>query len=275
MKQKMRALVADLSSCLSTQVAARWYVDDGPMLDRAAAARSGLGWFGKNTNLLTVSHGSWVFLGQIITDLPLEPDPPLRKTCGSCARCLPACPTGAIIAPYVVDNARCISYLTIEHRGAIPVELRPLMGDWVFGCDLCQEVCPVNRKAMPTTEPDLQRPELGLVDLLELLELSDAEFLRRFRGTPIMRAKRVGLQRNACVALGNRGDPAAVPVLSRLLRASDETLLRQHAAWALGRIGGTEAERTLRQAEQAEADQAVLAEIQQARRELTVSGVGD
>jgi epoxyqueuosine reductase len=241
------------------------------MLDRAAAARSGLGWFGKNTNLLTTSHGSWVFLGQIITDLDLEPDPPLQKSCGSCARCLPACPTGAIVAPYVIDNARCISYLTIEHRGAIPLELRPQLGDWVFGCDLCQEVCPVNRKAQPAPEPeppDFQRPELGLLDLLGLLELTDAEFLRRFQGTPIMRAKRVGLQRNACVALGNRGDPAAVPALTRLLQASDEPLLRRHAAWALGSIGGPVAAASLRRAAATETDPEALDEIQTARRGL-------
>ena len=136
---------------LGAEIAARWYVDDGPMLDRAAANRAGIGWFGKNTNILTPQFGSWVFLGQVITDLELEPDAPLKKSCGSCVRCIEDCPTGAIVAPYVVDNARCISYLTIENRGAIPGELRPLIGDWVFGCDICQDVCPVNRKAQPAS----------------------------------------------------------------------------------------------------------------------------
>ncbi|MFQ6028501.1 MAG: tRNA epoxyqueuosine(34) reductase QueG [Dehalococcoidia bacterium] len=272
MKRKMRALVEKLSARLDTAIAARWYVDDGPMLDRAAAARAGLGWFGKNTNLLSSSHGSWLFLGQIITDLELEPDPPVQKSCGNCVRCIPACPTGAIVAPYVIDNTRCISYLTIEHRGAIPRELRPQMLDWVFGCDLCQEVCPVNRKAQPTTEPGFARPELGLLDLLNLLELTEEEFRSKFQGTPILRAKRLGLQRNACVALGNRGDLVAVPILGRVLREA-APLVRSHAAWALGRIGGELAENCLRRAEAQEKDREVLTEIQDALRELSSSPV--
>ena len=155
MKRRMRELVRALERELGATISARWYVDDGPMLDRAAANRAGIGWFGKNTNILTPGFGSWVFLGQIITDLELESDAPLKKSCGSCVRCIDDCPTGAIVAPYVIDNARCISYLTIENRGPIPRELRTLMGDWVFGCDICQDVCPVNRKAQPgrlTTE---------------------------------------------------------------------------------------------------------------------------
>ncbi len=149
MKRRMRAYVEGLCARLDTQFAARWYVDDGPMLDRAAARRAGLGWTGKSTNILTPSHGSWVFLGQVVTDLEMEADQPLKKTCGSCARCIDACPTGAIVAPYVVDNTRCISYLTIETRVPIPAELRPQMQDWVFGCDVCQEICPVNRSHRP------------------------------------------------------------------------------------------------------------------------------
>jgi epoxyqueuosine reductase len=242
------------------------------MLDRAAARRSGLGWFGKNTNILTPSLGSWVFLGQVITDLELEPDPPLAKTCGSCVRCIEACPTEAIVAPYVIDNARCISYLTIENRGPIPRELRPLMLDWVFGCDICQDVCPVNRKAIATSEPAFQKSpqppfakggQGGFLDLVELLELSEEEFRRRFQGSPILRAKRAGLQRNACVALGNRRDPSAVPALCRAL-ANGEALVRGHAAWALGQIGDSEARSTLEQAAREEADPQVLGEIEAA-----------
>ena len=124
------------------------------MLDRAAASRSGLGWFGKNTNILTPSHGSWVFLGQVVTNLDLSPDQPLAKSCGTCTLCIEACPTGAIIEPYVLENPRCISHLTIENRGAIPVQFRAAMDDWVFGCDICQDVCPVNRKASPAIEPN-------------------------------------------------------------------------------------------------------------------------
>jgi epoxyqueuosine reductase len=267
MKQRMRAYVAGLSARLNIPIAARWYVDDGPMLDRAAASRAGLGWFGKNTNILTPSHGSWVFLGQVITDLELEPDPPLAKTCGSCVRCIEACPTGAIVAPYVIDNTRCISYLTIENRGPIPRELRPLMLDWVFGCDICQDVCPVNRKARATGEPAFRNGGLNLLGLVELLELSEEEFRRRFQGSPILRAKRAGLQRNACVALGNRRDPAAVPALHRAL-ANGEALVRGHAAWALGQIGDSEARSALEQAALGEPDPQVLGEIEAALEQL-------
>ena len=189
------------------------------------------------------------------------------KTCGNCVRCIDACPTGAIVAPYVIDNARCISYLTIENRGPIPRELRPQMLNWVFGCDICQDVCPVNRKAQPAIEPAFQRKELGLLDLVELLELSEVEFRRRFQGSPILRAKRVGLQRNACVALGNRQDPAAVPALGRAL-ATGEPLVRGHAAWALGHIGGTQARFALKQAASGETAPGVLAEIAAALEEL-------
>lgn len=263
MKTRMRDYVAILSTRLDLPIAARWYVDDGPMLDRAAAARAGIGWFGKNTNILTPQLGSWVFLGQVITDLDIAPDEPLPKTCGSCARCLPACPTGAIIAPYVIDNARCISHLTIENRGPIPQKLRPLIGDWIFGCDLCQEVCPVNRKAQPVQEPAFGRHELAAIDLIALLGMSDADFRERFQGTPILRAKRVGLQRNACVALGNGKNPAAVPALTQALQQS-EPLVRAHAAWALGQIGGKTATAALQTAAAHEKDPEVLAEIQSA-----------
>jgi epoxyqueuosine reductase len=266
MKKRMRAFVKGLSQRIGASIQARWYVDDGPMLDRAAANRAGLGWFGKNTNILTSTFGSWVFLGQVITDLEIEPDPPLRKTCGNCVRCIEACPTGAIVAPYVIDNMRCISYLTIENRGPIPRELRPQMLDWVFGCDICQEVCPVNHKATPTAEPGFQKGELGSLDLIELLELSEEEFQQRFQGTPIMRAKRAGLKRNACVALGNRKDTAALPTLGRAL-LEEEPLVRGHAAWALGQIGGEQARLTLEQAALQEKDPEVLSEIAEAVRQ--------
>ncbi len=260
MKRKMRDLVAALNEAFGTTVAARWYVDDGPMLDRAAAARAGLGWFGKNSNILTSELGSWVFLGQIVTDMDLEADSEIRKTCGSCVACIDSCPTGAIVAPYVIDNNRCISYQTIENRGPIPPELRPKMLDWVFGCDICQEVCPVNRKAQPTAEPSFANRGLEVIDLAKLLDLTDEEFKKRFAGTPIMRAKRVGLQRNACVALGNLREAAAVPALSKAL-ATGEPLVRQHAAWALGEIGGDEAIACLEKAAVGENGSEVLAEI--------------
>lgn len=272
MKRRMRELVRALEREMSSEVAARWYVDDGPMLDRAAANRAGIGWFGKNSNILNPLFGSWVFLGQIITDLDLEPDAPLKKSCGNCTRCIDDCPTGAIVAPYVVDNPRCISYLTIENRGAIPREMRPLVQDWVFGCDICQDVCPVNRKAREAGQPippvalDRDPDAQERIDLVQLLEMSEDEFRQRFAGSSIMRAKRVGMQRNACVALGNIGDESAVPALAAAL-ASAEPLVRGHAAWALGRIGGSQAAAVLSGAASAETDAAVLEEIRQALAE--------
>ncbi|MBU16338.1 MAG: tRNA epoxyqueuosine(34) reductase QueG [Chloroflexi bacterium] len=263
MKRRMKAFVRGLEEKLESPIAARWYVDDGPMLDRAAAARSGLGWFGKSTNILTPSHGSWVLLGQVITDLELEPDPPLKKTCGSCVRCIDDCPTGAIVAPFVVDNARCISYQTIENRGVIPMEMRPLIGDWVFGCDICQDVCPVNRKTESPVLPIQKTAAVGpsgQLDLVELLEVTEEEFRDRFQGTSIMRAKRVGMQKNACVALGNNRDESGVPALVATLKTAN-TLVRGHAAWALGQIATPDAISALQQATTSEDDPYVLEEI--------------
>ena len=272
MKGRLKALVEGLSQRLGRPIRSRWYVDDGPMLDRAVAQRAGIGWYGKNTNILTSSHGSWVFLGQVITDLELEPDAPLKKTCGSCVKCIDACPTGAIVAPYVIDNARCISYLTIENRGPIPRHLRPLMYDWVFGCDICQDVCPVNIKAASSSEQAFKRRGFSELDLVSLLQMTEEEFRERFRNSPIKRAKRVGLQRNACVALGNAGDPAAVPALVVALR-DGEPLVRGHAAWALGRLGGPEATYSLEAAQAREEDSQVVEEIEAAIAEARgVSG---
>ena len=272
MKERLRRLAEGLSEDLGRELAARWCVDDGPMLDRAAAARGGIGWFGKNTNVLTRSHGSWVFLGQLITDLALEPDPPLKKTCGSCVRCIDACPTGAIVAPYVIDNARCISHLTIENRGPIPREYRPLMYDWVFGCDICQDVCPVNLKAAYTREQAFQKRRFTSPDLVGLLRMSNEEFRERFRNSPAKRAKRSGLRRNACVALGNAGDLSAVPALVEAL-GDGEPLVRGHAAWALGRLGGESARRGLETALGHEEDTEVVEEIERALGEARARNV--
>ncbi len=270
-KKRLREFAAKLPSVAGRAVSTRIFVDDGPMNDRAAAARAGIGWFGKNTNILTQSHGSWVFLAQVITDIPLKPDLPLKKTCGNCVLCIDACPTGAIVAPYVIDNKRCISYLTIELRGAMPRELRPLIGDWIFGCDICQDVCPVNRKAAGSLEPAFQqRHDFSAPALIPLLQLDNESFSERFRRSPIKRAKRVGLQRNVCVALGNIGDPAAIPALAGALR-SDSNLVRQHAAWALGRIGGNEAAHVLRSALEDETDAEVIAEVRIALEESGAS----
>jgi epoxyqueuosine reductase len=262
MEQRLRVFVRGISQRLGRDVQAKVYVDTGPMLDRAVAERAGVGWYGKSTNILTRSHGSWVFLGQVITDLELEPDRPLKKTCGGCTLCIDKCPTGAIVAPYVIDNTRCISYLTIEHRGIIPRHLRTLIGDWVFGCDICQDVCPVNRKAEPTREPAFQVGEHGFtaLELLPLLAIAEEEFRETFRSSPIKRAKRVGLLRNVCVALGNVGDSRAVSALVAALD-SGESVVRGHAAWALGRIGGREASRALEEALAGEGDEEVREEL--------------
>ena len=259
-KNKLKGLVRDVEGRLTHTVNARWYVDDGPMLDRAVAQRSGIGWFGKNTNILTSSHGSWVFLGQLITDLDLDIDPPLKKDCGTCTLCIEACPTDALVSPYVLDNQRCISHLTIENRGSIPIPMRSLVGEWAFGCDICQEVCPVNLKAMTTNEESFQLNVFDGFDLEKLLEIDEEEFRTFFAGSSLRRAKLTGLKRNLCVVLGNLGDENSVPVLNRALN-DDEALVRSHAAWALGRIGGSIAWHALEIAVGIEQDQEVKKEI--------------
>jgi epoxyqueuosine reductase len=250
---------------------AKTYVDHGWMLDRAAAARAGIGWLGKNTNLLVPGVGSSVLLAEIVTSAELEPDQPLKKTCGSCDACMRVCPTGALIEPGVLDNQRCISFWTIEHRGVIPLEIRPLIGDWIFGCDLCQEICPVNvspRAAAPDGEalkafgPTIEaRPRLE-----ELLALGDEGFRTRFRNSAVWRTRRSGLLRNACIALGNVADRASVPALAGALDDA-EALVRGHAAWALGRLGGAAARAHLEQALRREVDAWVREECARALQE--------
>ncbi len=213
------------------------YADTGALLERGWAERAGLGWIGKHSGLLSLERGSWFRLGELLVDRPLEPDAPLeREHCGTCTRCIEACPTAAIVAPYQLDARRCISYLTIEHRGFIPRELRPLIGDWIFGCDVCQEVCPWNRFAPPAREARLHARALEGWTLERFLTLDDAGFRELFATIPIRRAKRGGFLRNVCVALGNRREPSAVPALVRALEGDPDPLVRGHAAWALGEI---------------------------------------
>jgi epoxyqueuosine reductase len=236
----LRDRLQQLLSWLQQEVPAcrgRAVVDTAPLLERDFARRAGLGWFGKNTMLLNKRLGSYFFLGALLVDLELQPDAAHETShCGTCRACLDACPTDAFPGPGQLDARRCISYLTIELKGSVPAPLREGLGDWVFGCDICQEVCPWNRKAPPTAEQAFQpRPDLEPVDCLELLGLSEEDFRRRFRGAALMRAKRRGLLRNAALVLGNQGDPAALPALRRAL-ADPEPLIREAAEWAIGRI---------------------------------------
>ncbi|GIS69168.1 MAG: epoxyqueuosine reductase [Chloroflexota bacterium] len=264
-KQRLRCFVEELKLLAGEDVKTRIFVDDGPMNDRAAAERAGVGWFGKNTNILTQNFGSWVFLSQVITDIELAPDLPLNKTCGSCVICIEQCPTGAIVAPYVIDNTKCISFLTIELRDSIPRDLRHLMGDWIFGCDICQDVCPVNRKAVISLDPKFTKlHEFSAMDLIPLLDLSQLEFNKIFKDSAIKRAKLSGFQRNVCVALGNIGDPVAVPALRKVIQTDYPDLVRSHAAWALGRIGGKSAMEILNSHANSEKSPEVLEEIQEA-----------
>lgn len=210
----------------------RSYVDTGPIVERVFAKYAGVGWIGKNTCIINQKKGSWLFLGVILTSLELAPDLPAPDRCGTCTRCIEACPTDAIVAPNQLDSNKCISYLTIEKRGAIPDELRAGMGRHVFGCDICQDVCPWNRKAPVTNAPDFQ-PRPGLVNpaLAWLAAMSEEEFREAFRGSPIRRTKRSGLRRNAAIAIGNSGNPAFLTLLDRLAADEDETVAAS-ARWA-------------------------------------------
>ena len=294
-KRKLIDLEEFVSSLLP-RASSLSYVDTGPVLDKWWAERAGVGWIGKNANLITTETGSWIFVGEILTTHSFEesdydrafqhpaidrskmrgdallgsgavrevlanPDRARKTFCGTCTRCLEACPTRAIVAPFVVDSRRCISYLTIELRGPIPRELRPLVGNRIFGCDDCQEVCPWNRFAVPTDEPDF-RPGAGNLTprLTELMTLTPEEFDLRFRLSPIRRARYAGFLRNVAVALGNSHSTEAVPVLAWAL-SHPEPLVRQHAAWALGEIGAVEGMEALRVRHQEENSTAVIEEI--------------
>jgi epoxyqueuosine reductase len=224
-----------------TPLQTRCYVDTGPLVERVYAKYAGVGWIGKNTCILNQKLGSWLFLGVILTSLELEPDLPAPDRCGSCTRCIDACPTDALIAPYQLDSNKCISYLTIEKRGAIPEEIRAGMARHVFGCDICQDVCPWNRKAPATSAAEFQ-PRAGLVNpaLEWLAEMSAEEFREQFRGSPIRRTKRTGLRRNAAIAMGNSGDPRFISVLERLAE-DDDPVVAASARWSLEQLSTPEA----------------------------------
>lgn len=218
------------------EIVMRCYVDAGPIVERVFAKYAGVGWIGKNTCILNQKKGSWLFLGVILTSLELEFDLPAPDRCGTCTRCLDACPTGAFVAPYQLDANKCISYLTIEKRGAIPEELRAGVGRHVFGCDICQDVCPWNRKVQLTQATEFQpRPELVNPALDWLAEMSVEKFRETFRGSPVRRAKRSGLRRNAVIAMGNSGEKRFLPVLDKLAGDEDE-VVAESAEWARKRL---------------------------------------
>lgn len=234
--ERLRILTGFVDQATGGGTRSLWYVDTGPLLERDLAQRAGVGFIGKHTNLISRQLGNWFVLAEIITLLEIEPDLPEKNRCGHCTRCLAACPTGAITAPFQLDARRCISYLTIELKGSIPVELRPAIGNRIYGCDDCLAVCPWNKFAREGgllkqhVRPDLQTP-----DLIELLSLDDAAFKRRFSGSTLLRSKRRGLLRNVCVALGNVGGASDLPVLQRA--AGDaEPLIAEHACWAMEQI---------------------------------------
>ncbi|HMP84690.1 MAG TPA: tRNA epoxyqueuosine(34) reductase QueG [Verrucomicrobiota bacterium] len=234
--EKLKQLTAFVDKLDGNITSSLWYVDTGPLLERDLAQRAGIGFVGKHTNVISRKLGNWIFLAEIITTLELEPDSPEKNRCGSCTRCIEACPTRAITAPFQLDARLCISYLTIELKGSIPVELRPAIGNRIYGCDDCLAACPWNRFAR---EGGLMkahaRADLDSPDLIELLQLDEAGFKQRFAGTPMLRTKRRGLLRNVCVALGNVGNSDALPALEKASNDS-EPLIAEHARWAMDRI---------------------------------------
>ena len=234
--ERMKKLVGFIETQAGHPIPNRWYTDTGPLLERDLAQQAGLGWIGKNTCLINPRMGSTFFLAEILLGLELEPDPPFATDqCGTCTRCIEACPTGCILPDRTLDARRCISYLTIELKDDIPEELRPLMGGWLFGCDVCQQVCPWNRFAQPP-DPAFQPGEgIPLPVLTEEMRMTPAEFNHKFKNSPVKRTKRRGYLRNTAVALGNRGDLEALPALEAAT-ADSEPMVREHAAWAIRKI---------------------------------------
>ena len=267
---QLRELVSRIQALTVQPVAAKAYTDTGPILERELAQRAGLGWIGKNTCLIALGHGSYDLLAELFLDLELEPDPPFSlDACGSCQRCIQACPTRCIRPDRTLDASRCISYLTIEHKGSINPVLRPLMENWVFGCDVCQEVCPWNLRFAAETGayqnaifPGLSpRPGIPFPDLMHELSLTPQSFNRKFRGSPIQRPHRRGYLRNVAIALGNSGDQDAVEVLAEALFHEPEIVVRSAAAWALGRLNLPPARLALEKALSIETQAAVTGEI--------------
>jgi len=234
--QRLKMLANHIDFVADRNIRSLWYVDTGPVLERDLAQRAGLGFVGKHTNLISRKLGNWIFLAEILTTLELEPDAPEKNHCGNCSRCISACPTGAITAPFQLDARKCISYLTIELKGPIPIEFRRAIGNRIYGCDDCLAVCPWNRFAREgSLMKSHARKDLEQPDLITLLQLDEANFKSHFAGSPVLRTKRRGLLRNVCVALGNVGDGSALPHLQKA--ATDpEPLIAEHARWAISEI---------------------------------------
>lgn len=265
LQPRLQALVRYLEEMVGHSVPNRWYTDTGPILERDIARRAGLGWIGKNSMLINPQKGSYFLLAEILLGIALPVDDPFYSDhCGNCTRCLESCPTGCILPDRTLDAGRCISYLTIENKGEIPDGLREYVGDWLFGCDICQQVCPWNRFAPGEGDTSFAaRPGIPPKNPAEELHLSAEAFNRKFRGSPVKRAKRRGYLRNAATVLGNRGTEAGIKSLTLALQDS-ESLVRQHAAWALGKIGGDKASRALDDALALENEPVVIHEIKAA-----------
>lgn len=264
LREKLKRL-ADFIHARRPGCRTRGVVDTAPLLERDFARLSGLGWFGKNTLLINKRQGSWLFLAGLLVDFELDYDEPHHTShCGTCTRCLDACPTDAFPEPYVLDARKCISYHTIELREPIPQEYREGIGNWLFGCDICQEVCPWNTKAPLSQEQAFEPvPDLHPADAVELLRVDAEQFRARFRNTPLSRPRRAGLLRNAAIVLGNSGDPAAIPVLRDALD-DEEPLIRGAAAWALGKLGGPPEAALLQTQREVESSADVVTEIEHA-----------
>ncbi len=267
LKEVLRAVAGSIDEAAGSSVTAI-ACDTKPLAERAFAARAGVGWVGKHTNLIHPDYGSYVFLGEVVTTLALPADPPLRKSCGTCTRCIPACPTGALRGDYTIDATRCISDLT-QRTDAIPRNLRPLVGQWVWGCDLCQIACPPNRHALSVPASVAPAPETATPRLISLLNLRSGEFKRTYARTAMGWRGAAILRRNAAVALGNGADRASVPALEQALKSDPHSLVRGHAAWALGRIGSPRALKALRRAACNDPAQSVLEEVNAALEPYT------
>ncbi len=265
LKPRLQAIIKFLETETGGEIPNRWYTDTGPILERELAQRAGLGWIGKNSMLIHPKAGSYFILAEIFLGIELNPDSiVITDHGGSCTRCIEACPTDCILPNRTLDANRCLSYLTIEKKGAIPKELRTATKNWVFGCDICQQVCPWNRFAPIQRDMAFShRAETTDINLIEELKLDAVAFNKKFKGSPIKRSKRRGYLRNVTVAIGNNRNPEAIPFLSELLETEKEPLVRQHAVWALGQIGSVKAKVVLQKAIDIEEDEDVLGEIRE------------